>query len=64
MRRGLQQAESALEKLINEQTNWAYDKALFPLHSDEIDRVIQIGRRMQDHEESHWLLRRKDHAST
>ena len=47
LRRGLVQSEGALEKLVNEQTGWAYDKALFPIHFDDIDRIITIGRRMQ-----------------
>ena len=35
-RRGLQQAEAAMEKLADEEKKWPYDKALFPIDRDAI----------------------------
>jgi hypothetical protein len=47
LRRGMQQAESALEKLVKEQSSWPYDKALFPMYLEDITRIVDIGHQME-----------------
>ena len=47
LRRGVIQAEGSLARLVDDQANWPYDTALFPMHTDDIDRIIDIGLRMQ-----------------
>lgn len=47
LRGRLVQAEAALTRIVKAQKSWRYDKALFPMHLDDIDRIIQIGDQMQ-----------------
>jgi hypothetical protein len=42
IRRGLQQAENAFDKIIEEQKNWPYDKSLFPMDLDAIQRIGEM----------------------
>jgi chemotaxis protein histidine kinase CheA len=42
IRRGLQQAENAFDKIIEEQKNWPYDKSLFPMNLDAIQRIGEM----------------------
>ena len=47
IRRGLQQAEQALQKLIEEQNQWQYEKRLFPMDLNAIERIGGDARRLQ-----------------
>lgn len=47
LRRGAANAESALRALVDEQKKWPYDKALFPMHLEDIDRLISAGKQME-----------------
>jgi colicin import membrane protein len=46
MRQGLQQAENALGQLAEDQQSWPYDKHLFPIDLDAIERLTLIGNQI------------------
>lgn len=46
--RGLHQSEAALQKLVEEQKEWEWDKRLFPVHRDVIVQMDQMLHRFKD----------------
>jgi len=47
LRRNLATAETVLGKIVAEQESWKYETALFPMHLDDIQRIIDIGKKME-----------------
>jgi hypothetical protein len=44
VRRAMGAAETAMAELVEDQKKWPYEKALFPIDRDAVDRIRDIGR--------------------